>query len=309
MKIDYFCFSVPSIDSTDYTIEITDDENIIWVKMKEIELLEKAKKHDMLILYDRTTKKFYKDGIEFDINGFNIFPRCSIPNQEELLTQIKNHQGNSITSMEEIERITNWPLFIQPIYRKVIVTTYDEFVKNHEKYKTVFHNLFFKTAKKSNNSKVLKNYQNVEFQDDKGNMASIFMTKPPLLNVRREDTVFLSEAFQSIEDTENDMDCKEYRVFVLNHNLLSISRSYVDYPTKVPDEVKIFAEKQIEKASLISKFPSSYVLDIGQMKIKDQEVIDIIEYNSICSSGLEICNLLVEELDKQNIKQKQLIKK
>ena len=32
-------------------------------------------------------------------------------------------------------------------------------------------------------------------------------------------------------------------------------------------------------------------------------------YNSICSSGLEICNLLVEELDKQNIKQKQLIKK
>lgn len=45
------------------------------------------------------------------------------------------------------------------------------------------------------------------------------------------------------------------------------------------------------------------------MKIKNQEVIDIIEYNSICSSGLEICNLLVEELDKQNIKQKQLIKK
>lgn len=43
------------------------------------------------------------------------------------------------------------------------------------------------------------------------------------------------------------MDCKEYRAFVLNNDLLSISRSYVDYPTEVPSEIILFAEDQIKK--------------------------------------------------------------
>ena len=105
------------------------------------------------------------------------------------------------------------------------------------------------------------------------------------------------------------MNCKEYRVFVLNNKLLSISRSYIDYPTEVPDEVKLFVEEQINRASLIADFPSSYVLDVGEVFMDDKEVIDIIEYNSICSSGLEVCNLLVEELLKLKQSSIQLIKR
>lgn len=95
------------------------------------------------------------------------------------------------------------------------------------------------------------------------------------------------------------MDCKEYRAFILNNSLLSVSRSYVDYPTEVPNEVKLFVEEQIHKATSVPDFPSSYVLDVGQVLMNDKEVIDIIEYNSISSSGLEVCNLLVDELLKQ----------
>ena len=43
MKIDYFCFSIPSLGTTDYSISENDDENTIWIKTKEQELMDAAK--------------------------------------------------------------------------------------------------------------------------------------------------------------------------------------------------------------------------------------------------------------------------
>lgn len=40
MKIDYFCFSVPRLGLTDYCISENDDENTIWIKTKEKELMD-----------------------------------------------------------------------------------------------------------------------------------------------------------------------------------------------------------------------------------------------------------------------------
>lgn len=51
MKIDYFCFSVPCLGATDYGISKNDDENIIWIKTKEQELMDTAKDIDMLIVF------------------------------------------------------------------------------------------------------------------------------------------------------------------------------------------------------------------------------------------------------------------
>lgn len=130
-------------------------------------------------------------------------------------------------------------------------------------------------------------------------MEKCFVTKPPLWNISLDDDIFLSDVFESIKDKKNNMFCKEYRAFILNNTLLSISRSYVDYPTKVPNKVKSFIEEQVIRTSLVTDFPSSYVLDVGQILIDGKKVIDIIEYNSVCSSGLEISNLLVDELLKQ----------
>lgn len=128
-------------------------------------------------------------------------------------------------------------------------------------------------------------------------------------NVSLEEAVFLSDVFESIEDEKNNMNCKEYRAFILNNTLLSISRSYVDYPTEVPSEVKTFFEEQINRAALIPDFPNSYVLDVGQVLIGGKQVIDIIEYNPISSSGLEVCNLLVYEILRKKQSSVQLIKR
>lgn len=291
MKIDYFCFSVPNLNSNDYFISDEDDENLTWIKTKEKELMDSASKNNMLIVFDRSSKKFYIGNEEVDVKNKVVFPRSFIPYEEELLTQLESHGAISIQTKADLEKIENWPQKIQPVYRKVIQTSYNDFVSHVEDYKSCFKSIFFKTAKKTHTHCVLKYCGVIDFCGKK-----VFVTKPQLWDVSLEDTIFLSETFQSIKDEENNMDCKEYRAFILNNSLLSISRSYVDYPTEVPNDVIYFVEQQINRASSIPDFPNSYVLDVGQVLMDGREVIDIIEYNSISSSGLEVCNNLVDEL-------------
>ncbi len=303
MKIDYFCFSVPCLGMTDYNVSENDDENTIWIKTKEQELMDDAKTSDMLIVFDRTTEKFYKDGREINVRGKVIFPRSFISTEKELLSQLEENGALSIQTSEDLKIITNWPQKIQPVHRRIIQTTYEDFQNNSEKYRLFFKKIFLKTVEKSQNHCVLKYFGYVDLEDKK-----YFVTNPPLWNISSKDSIFLSDVFEPIEDVENDMDCKEYRVFVLNNTLLSISRSYIDYPTEIPNEVRMFIENQIKRIASVPNFPSSYVLDVGQVLMDDKEVIDIIEFNSICSSGLEVCNHLVDELGTQEFSGDDLIR-
>lgn len=304
MKIDYFCFSIPNLGSSDYTIDQKDDENIIWIKAKEVELMKLANENNMLIVYDRKTKKFYNGFVEIDIKDKIIFPRSFIPYERELLNQIEICGAIPIQTTSDLDKIENWPQTIQPVHRRVIQTTYGDFQLNNQKYKNVFKNVFIKTAKKTSNHCVLKYYGNIDVNGER-----YFVTKPTLWNISSNDSIFLSEAFCNIDDKENNMDCKEYRAFVLDGSLLSISRSYIDYPTEVSNDVIEFVKQQIDKVSSIPYFPNSYVLDVGQVLIDGKEVIDIIEYNSISSSGLEVCNLLINELLKQRDSSQKTFKK
>lgn len=49
------------------------------------------------------------------------------------------------------------------------------------------------------------------------------------------------------------MDCKEYQAF-FNNTLLSISRSYTDYPTEVPKEARWFVENKLTGCLLYQIF-------------------------------------------------------
>lgn len=304
MEIEYFCFSDPNLHTTDDVITKEDSENTIWIKTKDKELREAAKEKGMCIVFDRTTKKFYKDNVEFDVRNKVIFPRSHIAYESELITSIIEHGGIPIQTMEDHDKITLWPNFFGPVHRKMVVTTYGEFQKNADSYRTAFQRIFIKTAIKSHTRCVLKYFGTIEIDG-----KPLFFTKPPLWDMALSDIVFLSEVFESIKDPENDMNCREYRVFVVDDSILSISRSYVDYETQVPEQVTAFAELQIKRISKIEDFPSSYVLDIGQVLMEGKEVIDIIELNPICSSGLEVSNHLVDEILKRRNRPKQLVKK
>lgn len=304
MEIEYLCFSVPSLNTTDDIINEEDDENTIWIKTKDKELRDAAEKNNMAIVFDRTTKKFYQNGEEFDIKNKVLFPRSHIAYEEELVTSILEQGGIPITTMEDHDKIIYWPNFIKPAHRNIVVTTYKEFMENSENYRAMFQRVFLKTAEKSRIRHILQVFGTVKIEGQE-----FFFTKPPLFGLKGEDTIFLSEAFESIPDPENEVNSKEYRVFVVNNDLLSISRSYVDYETEVPEGVIAFAQLQIKKISEIKEFPSSYVLDIGEVLMNGKTVIDIIELNPICSSGLEVSHRLVEEILKRRNKPKQFTKK
>ena len=59
MKIDCFCFSAPWLATTNYNISENDDDNTIQIKTKEQELIDFVKDKDVMIVFDRNTKKFY----------------------------------------------------------------------------------------------------------------------------------------------------------------------------------------------------------------------------------------------------------
>lgn len=81
---------------------------------------------DMLIVFDRNTKKFYMDSEEIEIRGKVIFPRSFISTEKELLNQLKENGALSIQTREDLRKIMNLPQKIQSVHRRVVQTTYEE---------------------------------------------------------------------------------------------------------------------------------------------------------------------------------------
>ena len=129
---------------------------------------------------------------------------------------------------------------------------------------------------------------------------NLFYSKPPIFNVKDDDEIMLSEVFEAIDDKENNMDCREYRVFVVDNKIHALSRSYVDYSTKVPARVTKYANSLVDQVKKLKVFASSYVVDLAEMEIHGKEVIDIVEFNPICVAGLEVDNNLTIKFEANN---------
>ena len=280
-KIDYFCFSVPKLGDTDYNIAEKDDENTVWLKKTEKALMKQAQENNMLVIYDRLSKNFYKDGKLFDIKEKTIFPKTFIPYEKELLQALESNGAKSLMTLKDRAKIISWPKFFQPQHRKAVFTTYGEFAKNNEKYHEMFEHVFLKTAEKSHRHYFLSSYGSIDIPG----MGTIFYTKPPIMNMSDDCEIILSEEYDQIGDELSN--CKEYRVFVIDGEILSMSRSYADYSVDIPNEVKEFIKNYVEKIGK-TDFSKSYCIDFGQIKIKGKEVIDIIECNPLAPSGQEI---------------------
>lgn len=303
MDIDYFCYSIPNRYESDYDIKGTDDENTKWVKIKELELINGLTNIDRIIFYDRLSKKFYNGRDEINISSMVLFPRAIIPYEDDLLNAIKESNGISLQTLDDKNKIERWPKYIKPEYRFLTITNFKEFKNNVNKYKEKHPRLFIKTVKKSNVRSILESYGEICI-----NSYKLFYSKPNLF-LDDSDEIIISEVFEHINDYENDMDCFEYRAFIINGKLASISRSYIDYSTFVPNIIIEFVNEQIDRINKIDSFPKNYVLDVGQMIINDKKVIDIIEFNPISSSGLEVSNDLINGLKDSFSSQLKLIKK
>lgn len=159
--------------------------------------------------------------------------------------------------------------------------------------------LFFKTVVKGTRILNLR-YGTIDFGD-----AELFWTKPPIFDMNDDVEIMLSPVFDVIEDPQNNAHEREYRAFVVDGKLYSISRSYIDWPTEVPQEVIDYTKNKINQISK-SNFVKSYVLDVTECIVNDKKVIDVVEANPICCAGLEVCNDLLSPLikDKNNLNTK-----
>lgn len=295
MKIDYICYCVPEVGKTFYEISPNDNENVKWIKRTDLAQMQKAQKYGILVVYSLADQQFYKDGKPFDVSGKTILPKSVLFHELDLLKALDNTGAKSLNPLKDRLKVTKWPKYFQPMHRKAFITTYGEFKKNHKKYKEILGTVFLKTPEKSSQHYFLKFFG--EFELEKG--QKLFFTKPPIFDIKDEDEIYLSKQYGQIEDKENDMNCKEYRAFVVDGKILSLSRSYVDYSTKISDEVMDFAKRFVNCVSN-TNFPKNYVIDFGEMLVDGKKVIDVVECNSISASGLEVDHDIVEAVMQRN---------
>lgn len=290
MKIDYICYSVPSLSETDYTIAADDDENTVWIKTTDYAQMQKAIKNNLLLVFNREDKKFYFDGKAISVKGKAILPKAILPHERELLEALDNNGANNLMSVKDRQKVARWAKYIQPKHRKAIITTFGDFMKNCEKYRQEFNTIFLKTVEKSNVHVIFQSFGHIELEGQQ-----FFYSKPRIYSLNHDDEVYISEAYDNVADKENECSCKEYRAFVIDGIVASLSRSYVDYSTKVPKGVVEFANEFV-KSNANKDFPRNYVLDIGEIKMGDNIMIDIIECNAISASGLEVDNDVVQAI-------------
>jgi hypothetical protein len=214
-----------------------------------------------------------------------IFPKCYIPYINQLLTNLEKHNAKSIVTIDDFNKTLHWPKYFQPDNRPAKLTTYGDFKLNYSTYKQLFPNLFLKTVKKGLHIKNLKY----------GQENNKFYTKPSIIHIYDNTEIILSQMYDNIIDTKNNTNKKEYRIFVVNGQLYSISRAYVDNPIQIPQYVLDYAYKKISDINK-TDFVKSYVLDIVECVIDNKQVVDIIEANPICCAGLEVSNDLLNPI-------------
>ncbi len=292
MNIDYFCFSVPSLNTTDLIVKKSDNEKICLLKEKELELMDMARERHMLILFNRQDKKFYADEEIIDVKDKVIFPRSLVMYEKELLNALASSLAMVVETNEDVIKIEHWPLYIKPLYREIVVTNFQEFKENALKYKEHFKNIFIQTSKKSDIHFILKNYGYLDLGYKK-----MFVFNPRI-NIDDKEEIFLSEAFNYVTDFNHNLDPTIYKAFILNKELLSIARVNVKYKESISDDVLIFICSLLKHIEEIPHFPPSYTLLVGEMIVDGKRVIDIVRFESLCSSSLEMGNNLMKEIPK-----------
>lgn len=234
------------------------------------------------ILYDKEQNEFLDFlGNKVNIEGKKIFPRTGSAQIYDMNKKIIEKGGIPILSDEEITKIDNWPNYYQTIRKTKIVKgkdLIDEMVV--ERIESVYGNkIFIKTKEKDFNGVIpISILKDKECTFYKG------------LEYHLEDEFIISEVVDVVKD---EYGIKEYRCFVINNEIYNISR----YTTTILHSID---EPILEKARTIVKsmentLPGCYVVDLFEYRKDNKTYIDVVEFNSIHSSGLYLYNSVMEK--------------
>lgn len=241
-----------------------------------------AKKNKQGILYNRETKTFIDfEGNEYNIKGLEILPRTSVAQIKDLNDEIKKQNGISLSPNEDVSKINEWIKYYAP-KRKIEILKGKDLI--HEE--TILRieaeygkKLFLKT--------IIKNFSSVIPIELLKNRECIFSKA---LEEHSEDLFMISEVIDIAKDKYG---LKEYRLFVLNNEIYNISRMTTTIFHSVDESIITKALQII--GILKDKFPSYYVMDLAEYYNDEEKIIDVIEFNTIQSSGIYLYNSVMKK--------------
>lgn len=241
------------------------------------EEMEYAKELGNYIFYNQDNDLFLdKDENVIDIKGKTIFARSGILQYEKLIDAIIRHGGKSITNKEDFDKVLNWPKYLKT-ERKMILASGKDLINAREALTSIFKSdkVFFKTKQ--------KNFSNIVKLEELLNINSSLVKT---IEVHQNEDFIISEEVQIIADKYGN---QEYRTFIVNGEILNISRIHNYLLEKTPEKV---LEKAREVVNILNKadFPKNYILDLFVYKENENIKVDILELNPIECSGTYLYN-------------------
>lgn len=237
------------------------------------EEIEYAKSIDRYIYYNEMKDIFLdKAGNEIDITNLLIFPRSKIQRSRKLIASIIKKKGISIMEEYDFDKTLNWPYYINTKRRNMIISGRQIIAKN-ELITDIFDKgqILFKTKEK-NFSRII----------DISLITGGDLIYSKTIEEHQDDDFIISEPIDIIKDEFGPL---EYRTFIVNQEILNISRISKTLSPSIPKEVidKIIETKESLKET---DFPKSYVIDIVIYLDKDgKKVIDVLECNPVIASA------------------------
>lgn len=242
-------------------------------------LLNYTKKIGKAIIYNNEKDCFVDfNGKEIDIKDMKIYPRAGVFQEEKLCAAIERHGGKTLCTKDNIDFCTNWLKHYKPIRKMQIYNgreLLDDDILNKIK-KEYGNEIFFKTVKKDYSEQF-----ETDYLLDKESLIS------RCIKEHQNDEFMISEPVKILKD---DIGQKEYRIFVIENKIVSISR-FTDYVFhKIDPEVY---EKSLNIVNGLKDFPSSFVMDVFEYERNGKKEFDVLEFNPISASGSYLYNSLV----------------
>ncbi len=242
-----------------------------------------------IIVFNSKSKDFTDlEGNNVDLSSSVVFPINGINQVKEMINVLESKNIQSFISSEDINKISNWTNYYKP-QRKT--SNYsggelclDETIELIEKeYGDEF---FFKTKEKDYSALVktvyLKNKESILFK---------------ALEKHNNKNFIISDYVDIQTDEIGNL---EYRCVVVNGKVRNISRQTENVVHKIDKKIKDKCDEVVNKL-LNSDFPASYVVDLMVYKNHDNnEVIDVVEFNELSSSGMYLYNSIID-IDDSNI--------
>lgn len=241
-----------------------------------------AKKAGNGILYDDELGIFTDfSGNKVDIKGKTLFTRTGVAQIYDMNNSILKNGGKLRANNQEIDKMLEWSKHYKT-KRKIEIYSGSDLINSetiNEIEKKFGEFVFFKTMEKNFSSIIPISL----LKDDK----CVFY-KALLYHLK--DKFIISEPVKIISD---EYGLKEYRCFVINNEAYSISR----FTTQVFHQIDVSVLDKLQEiiSSMKGTFSSDYVVDLMEYESNQEKYIDVVEFNSIYSSGPFLYNSILEK--------------